>query len=602
MASTAPTELSVRSESIQRLYDLYVNDRFRVNRRYQRKLVWSVEEKQRLIDSITKDLPIPLFLVAELPGDETGYELIDGMQRLNAIFSFLENEFPLNDQYFDLDALADTKLRLDRGELSQCQPVIERKLAVSIANYSVALSVFRAASSSSVDEVFRRINSGGRRLSRQELRQAGTTSIIADLVRIVSSMIRGDTSPGDIVPLRAMARLSISNRELDYGVQVDDIFWVREGVLRREDVRESLDEQVILDLIVDCVFDPLPTTGTRLRDDYYSYTDLGDPDEPTQHARELNLKIEAYGVKRLEEDILRVYDEIRSVLRDADERFSRLIGLGGGGRAPRYFHAVFIPIYELVVRDGMRAKSYAAVAAALRHIAKPNGPLNVPGGGGDWSKEAKRTTIDAVKGVLASAFEPAPEGEDLGRFGRASELETLLGNALVEQQMFDCKQGFLSLGSDRIFDEGSFDKICRTLTAMANTGPGCVGYVVVGIADDAADAAKVKALDDTDPILYRGFHVVGIGREADLRGNTLNDYWSWIMHRLRNGLPEPLSAAVTSESRFVGYIDKAVLLLKAKGGKAPVFFNGQLCERSGSDTVVLATSDYMRVFSRFQQP
>jgi hypothetical protein len=62
--ATSPTELSVRSESIQRLYDLYVNDRFRVNRRYQRKLVWTVEEKQRLIDSIAKDLPVPLFLVA----------------------------------------------------------------------------------------------------------------------------------------------------------------------------------------------------------------------------------------------------------------------------------------------------------------------------------------------------------------------------------------------------------------------------------------------------------------------------------------------------------------------------------------------------------
>src|SRR5580698_5962494 len=99
--STPPTELSVRSESIQRLYDLHVNDRFRVNRRYQRKLVWTVEEKQRLIDSIAKDLPIPLFLVAEMPDADGAYELIDGMQRLNAMFSFLENEFALNGEYFD---------------------------------------------------------------------------------------------------------------------------------------------------------------------------------------------------------------------------------------------------------------------------------------------------------------------------------------------------------------------------------------------------------------------------------------------------------------------------------------------------------------------
>lgn len=162
MTTTQGGELTVRGESIQRLYAFYINDRFRVNRRYQRKLVWSVEEKQRLIDSLLKDLPIPLFLVAEIgnPGD-VSFELIDGMQRLNAIFAFLENEFPINGEYFDLDSLADTKLRKDKGEISQKSPVMLRELSVQLVNYTVALSVYRPANSASVDEVFRRINSGG---------------------------------------------------------------------------------------------------------------------------------------------------------------------------------------------------------------------------------------------------------------------------------------------------------------------------------------------------------------------------------------------------------------------------------------------------------
>jgi Protein of unknown function DUF262 len=598
MSATPSIELSVRSESVQRLYDLYVNDRFRVNRRYQRKLVWTVEEKQRLIDSMPKDLPIPLFLVAELPGTEPGYELIDGMQRLNAIFAFIENEFTFQGTYFDLQTLADTKVRLDRGELTQREPFIDRDTAVAISNYSIALSVFRAPDSASVDEVFRRINSGGRTLSRQELRQAGTTSTVADLVRVVASRIRGDTSPGDIVPLRSMSALSISNRELPYGVQVDDIFWVREGVLRREDVRESTDEQVVLDLIVDCVTDPVPTSGTRLRDEYYSYTDLGAPDEPTQQSRDLNLRLETYGTERLQDDFLRVYDELRSVLRAADERFSRLIGLGGGGRAPRYYHAVFIAIYELVVHDRLRARDYSDVAGRLRNIT--SGPLNIPGGGGDWAREAKRSTIDAVKGVIRDAFEETPSGEDLGRYGRASQLEILLGNALVEQQLFDCKQGFLSLGSDRAFDDRSLEKICCTLTAMANGGSGSVGYVAVGIADDAADAARIQELDGVTATLYRGFHIVGIDREATVRGSSLNDYFAWIMQRIRALLPETFGGQVAGETRFVGYNDRAVLLLKATAGAAPVFFNDQLYERSGSDTLLVPTAEYMRIFARFQ--
>ncbi|WP_234427864.1 DUF262 domain-containing protein, partial [Streptomyces badius] len=156
--------MTVRSESIQQAYSAYRTELYRVNRRYQRKLVWSVEEKQRLVDSILKALPLPLFLVAEVSGGhDSPLELIDGMQRMNAIFSFIEQEFDFQGKYFDLDTLADTKALKDSGEIEQKQPLLDRAESVAFANYSLALSVFRAENQSSVDEVFRRINSGGRR-------------------------------------------------------------------------------------------------------------------------------------------------------------------------------------------------------------------------------------------------------------------------------------------------------------------------------------------------------------------------------------------------------------------------------------------------------
>ncbi|MFD6750861.1 DUF262 domain-containing protein, partial [Streptomyces anthocyanicus] len=81
------SELSVQGQNLQTLYNLYVNKRLSVNRRYQRKLVWSVEEKVKLIDSVVNELPIPLILLAQRKkfGVET-YEIIDGLQRLDAFF------------------------------------------------------------------------------------------------------------------------------------------------------------------------------------------------------------------------------------------------------------------------------------------------------------------------------------------------------------------------------------------------------------------------------------------------------------------------------------------------------------------------------------
>ncbi|MFD8353327.1 DUF262 domain-containing protein, partial [Streptomyces coelicoflavus] len=196
------SDLSVRSESVQKLYTDYLADRFSVNRRYQRKLVWTVEEKCDLVDSILSDLPIPLILVAEISGESgTSYELIDGMQRLNAIFSFIENEFDIDGQFFDLQALADTKSQLDDGKFVQRKPVLPRDQSRKIANYLLPMSIFKASDPDQVDKVFRRINSGGRRLSGQELRQVGSTAKIAQLVRVIASEIRGDSSSSDIVPL-----------------------------------------------------------------------------------------------------------------------------------------------------------------------------------------------------------------------------------------------------------------------------------------------------------------------------------------------------------------------------------------------------------------
>lgn len=600
MTTTQGGELTVRGESIQRLYAFYINDRFRVNRRYQRKLVWSVEEKQRLIDSLLKDLPIPLFLVAEIgnPGD-VSFELIDGMQRLNAIFAFLENEFPINGEYFDLDSLADTKLRKDKGEISQKSPVMLRELSVQLANYTVALSVYRPANSASVDEVFRRINSGGRRLSRQGLRQAGTLSPLADLVRVISSEVRGDTSPSDVVALRAMPKLSITNRSLDYGVQVDEIFWVREGVLRREDVRESTDEQLVLDILIDCFIDPLPNSGTRLRDEYYNYTDIDPDDVETKASRQVNSAIEAYGADQIKDHFMQTYDALRSVLAQQDKKFSGLINTSSGGRSPRYFHGVFMAFYELMFKEGVYLNDPKLASERLRGIG--SSVMAVPGGGGDWRRDSKRQTINAVKGVLNDAFEGNGESvQDLGRYGWASQLERLLGNALVEQQTFDCKQGFLKLDGSREFDAESFSKICRTITAMANMGSNVTGYIAIGIADKVRDAKRVETLDSVSAVFCREFHVVGIERESILQGKSLNDYWTWICQILQTkGLDPDLARRVTADSKLVNYQGRIVALLKISAGRSAYFYKGEMVERSGSETLVVAPPDYIRVYERF---
>lgn len=62
-----------------------------------------------------------------------------------------------------------------------------------------------------MDDVFKRINSTGRKLSAQDLRQAGVTSKFSDLVRIISTHLRGDASE-DVVRMNDIGIYSLSSR------------------------------------------------------------------------------------------------------------------------------------------------------------------------------------------------------------------------------------------------------------------------------------------------------------------------------------------------------------------------------------------------------
>ncbi|WP_413165654.1 DUF262 domain-containing protein [Capilliphycus salinus ALCB114379] len=104
-----------RGIPISQAYRDYRNGNLLVNRKYQRKLIWSVAEKEKLIGSILNGYPIPLILLAERPQVHGigKYEIIDGMQRLNAICDFIENGFSFQGKYFDLNEFSYAKQLAD---------------------------------------------------------------------------------------------------------------------------------------------------------------------------------------------------------------------------------------------------------------------------------------------------------------------------------------------------------------------------------------------------------------------------------------------------------------------------------------------------------
>ncbi len=63
---------------------------------WQRQKVWPKSKKQLLIDSILRGWKLPKFYVLKTSSQPNEYEVVDGQQRLVAVFEFFDNELALN--------------------------------------------------------------------------------------------------------------------------------------------------------------------------------------------------------------------------------------------------------------------------------------------------------------------------------------------------------------------------------------------------------------------------------------------------------------------------------------------------------------------------
>jgi hypothetical protein len=590
------TNLIVRGEAVQALYSQFRAGNLVVNRRYQRKLVWSVDEKQSFIDSLMKQLPVPLILVAERQS-EAGprLEIIDGLQRLDAVFSFVNNGFPAGDgsgRYFDLQTLAETKEDLDAGRLKQQRKKLARAVCTHFAGYNLPLSVYRASTDEEVDEIFRRINSGGRHLSRQDLRQAGSTSNFANLVRSVAASVRGDVSLRDIVDLRDMPKISISSTRDEPGVFVDEVPWVKQRVLDREQVRESRDEEIVADLLASVLIEPTPAYDSRVLDEFYGFAAGGDRQSRVEAV------IQRDTPEAIEAQFTLVLSTFLHIFSGAGNLFATLLFDAPRQRVPRYFEAVFLGLHKLLVDEKLELVDVAGSREALKDAGSHH--INIPSGGGTWTATSKKKNADVVAGLLRKYMQAVTGVSNPALERNALLVENLLRASRVESSLIDFKQGFSSLSASPRLGDGNVLEIARTLSAMANHGRDATGFVLVGIADTEADAKRVEKLGGDAYVATEDHFVTGLDLDvAQLK--SVDDLLLWFTNKVQHSnLDEHVRSQVLRDMRAVPFLGKTVLLLTVKALDEPVAFGDVFYERQGSQTVAVPGGEVGRIFARFK--
>ena len=584
-------DLFISGETIQRLYGDYLKRRLLVNRCYQRKLVWSIEEKISFIEFVIDRYPVPLILLAQKSHEgRSFFEIIDGLQRMNAVMSFIEGEFPVGEAYFDLNAIAETKELLDAGTLAQRTPVLDRPTCTTVAGYPLPVSIYGFYRDEDIDEIFRRINSNGRYLSPQELRSAGSLSAFATLVRQVATVVRGDVSAHELCLLNDMKKISITNKDLPYGILVDNLFWIHHNILTKDMVRELRDEEIIADLLAHMCLDEMQPSRKEALDEYFLFSSSARSQEVEN------------GVKRIGEDVIRAkfvktFDELRTTLDAAGCTFSELLfGTHSVQRIPRYFEVIFMALFDLMFREEMVVRDRSALVAILRRARQH---IDVGSGGGTWSAQNKQANVNAIKGLLRTSF-MRHTNTDPAYAIWSTQLETILRQSYTEQSLYEFKQGTCRLDGSGAFDEGAWSGVLHTIVGIANHSPGATGYVLIGIADKEADARRIEELHGISCARFDTFNICGVEADCKSLARSADSYFLFVVDKIKNsGISDSLRASVARRIRLVRYHDRSVLVIQIDAQSDPAHVDGRYFERHGPKTVVVDAKDLSQIFARF---
>lgn len=147
---------------------------------FQRNFVWSQRHASRFIESLLMGLPVPgIFLYKEV--DSGRHLVVDGQQRLRTLQYFYNGIF--RERAF---RLVGVRKEWEGKTYEELAPNEQLKLDDSIVHATIFQQDEPKNSLKSLYFVFERINSGGIRLSPQEIRNCISESAVLDRVRALN--------------------------------------------------------------------------------------------------------------------------------------------------------------------------------------------------------------------------------------------------------------------------------------------------------------------------------------------------------------------------------------------------------------------------------
>jgi hypothetical protein len=164
-------QFKTQAFTISDLYNWYQTKELFLQPKFQRRKVWKPIARSYLIDTIVRGLPMPKIyfrMQVDPKSVKSVREIVDGQQRLDAIFAYIEGKF----------AVSRTHDSIAAGKRFNALP---EHVRTAILSYDLSADLLIGADDPQVLQVFARINSYSVTLNAQEKRNAKFFGLFKDL-------------------------------------------------------------------------------------------------------------------------------------------------------------------------------------------------------------------------------------------------------------------------------------------------------------------------------------------------------------------------------------------------------------------------------------
>lgn len=244
-----------------------------LNPKYQRNPVWADDHKQYFLDTILKQLPIPIIFMRKKYDPhrkKTIFDVVDGQQRLRTIFDFVST-------HSSADQIVLSKKYFPEYEDSRFKD-LPNDIQKLILQTDLPIGIIEVSEDAEIQDMYQRLNKNVVKLNRQELRKA---QYEGDFIQLATELAEDDywlenkiVSPSHLRRMLDIEFISEILATMLFGQQdkkknLDAIYAKNEKMEKEERPKARRDFERIKGLIQD-IFPEIASTRFNNKSDYYS--------------------------------------------------------------------------------------------------------------------------------------------------------------------------------------------------------------------------------------------------------------------------------------------------------------------------------------------